>query len=55
MVDRKVLREGSDTQVAGPGINLAADLVIPLVVADGRDDARQARFYLNLLTHQQIL
>src|SRR5881397_1330142 len=40
MVDGNVLREGPDTQVAGPGVDLIADLVVPHVGPDPRHDAR---------------
>src|ERR1043166_3035002 len=40
MVDGNVLREGPDTQVAGSGVDLVADLVAPHVGPDPRHDAR---------------
>src|SRR5881628_3056016 len=39
MVDGNVLREGPDTQVAGSGVDLVADLVVPHVGPDPRHDA----------------
>src|SRR5882672_4779832 len=41
MVDGNVLREGPDTQVAGSGVDLVADLVVPHVGPDPRHDARE--------------
>src|SRR5438046_2648592 len=40
MVDCNVLREGPDTQVAGSGVDLVADLVVAHVGPDPRHDAR---------------
>src|SRR6266581_5264526 len=40
MVDGNVLSEGPDTQVAGSGVDLVADLVVPHVGPDPRHDAR---------------
>jgi hypothetical protein len=40
MVDGDVLREGPDAQVAGSGIDLVADLVVPHAGPDPRHDTR---------------